>query len=87
MEGVIVNFRGGKHTQTNNQMVLLPEGINNAEKAKSVIGKSVVWTSNGKNKKEIKGKITHLHGRNGAVRVLFEKGMPGQSVGKKVEIR
>ncbi|MBS3109167.1 50S ribosomal protein L35ae [Candidatus Woesearchaeota archaeon] len=87
MKGVIVNFRGGKHTQTNNQMVVLPEGVTSKDKAVSLIGKSAVWTSAGKNKKDIKGKITNVHGRNGAVRVVFEKGMPGQSVGQRVEIK
>jgi large subunit ribosomal protein L35Ae len=87
MQGVIVNFRGGKHTQVNNQMVVLPEGVENAAKAKPLIGSAVVWTAPGKQKKQIKGKVTNVHGRNGAVRVLFERGMPGQSVGQKVEIR
>ena len=39
-----------------------------------------------KRKKEIKGKITAVRGRKGAVRVYFERGMPGQSVGAKVKI-
>ena len=36
--------------------------------------------------KEIKGKITKEHGSNGCVRVLFERGMPGQSIGTKLDI-
>ena len=68
-------------------MVMQPEGITTKEKAASLIGKSAIWTTDGKTKKEIKGKITNVHGRNGAVRILFEKGMPGQSVGKKIDIK
>ncbi|MEK6808564.1 MAG: 50S ribosomal protein L35ae [Nanoarchaeota archaeon] len=34
----------------------------------------------------MRGNITKEHGRNGCVRVLFEKGMPGQAVGSKVNI-
>ncbi len=86
MQAIIVNFRGGKHTQVNNQMVLLPEGCTTKEKAASFIGKTATWSSKGKNKKQITGKITSVHGRNGAVRVLFEKGMPGQSLGQKAQI-
>ena len=86
MQGVIVNFRHGKHTQTNNQMVVLVHGHENADKSKPLIGKSVHWFSTGKKKTEIKGKVTALHGRNGAVRVLFEKGMPGQSIGTDADL-
>lgn len=82
MEGIIVNFRSSKHRQKNNQMVVLV--AEDKEKAAKLVGKSVVWTSPAK--KEIRGRITGVHGRKGAVKVLFEKGMPGQSVGSKVKI-
>ena len=84
MEGVIVNFRGGRHTQTNNQMVIQVNGITTKEKAKSILGKTVTWSSSAK--RDIKGKITAEHGAKGAVRALFERGMPGQAVGQKVKI-
>ena len=86
MNGTIVNFRGGKHTQTNNQMVILAEGVSTKDGAAKLVGKSVTWASIGKLKKSITRKITAVHGKNGAVKVLFEKGMPGQSVGQKVQI-
>lgn len=85
MKAVIVNFRGGRHTQLTNQMVVLIEGITTRDKATGLIGKIVIWTSPAK--KEIKGKITAIHGNKGAVRVHFERGMPGQSVGKTVTIK
>lgn len=85
MKAVIVNFRGGRHTQLTNQMVVLIEGITTRDKATGLIGKTVIWTSPAK--KEIKGKITTIHGNKGAVRVHFERGMPGQSVGKTVTIK
>jgi len=84
MEGVIVNFCGGRHTQVGNQMVVLVSGIDSKDKAAAVVGKTVTWKSPAT--KEIKGKITKEHGNNGAVKVLFERGMPGQSVGQKVAI-
>lgn len=86
MEGVIVNFRRGRKTQKTNQMIVLTNEAD-LEKVKKLIGKEVIYTTEGKNKKEIKGKITALHGRKGAVRALFEKGMPGQAIGKKVIIK
>jgi len=83
MEGVIVNFRMGRHHQTDNQMIITAKDVSK-EKAKDLVGKTVVWTSPAG--KEIKGKVSALHGRKGAVRAIFEKGMPGQAVGSKVRI-
>ena len=85
MEAVISNFRLGRHTKSNNQMVLLVKGIENKEKAKALISKKVTWKS--PSGKEITGKISGLHGNNGAVRAIFEKGMPGQAIGQKVNIQ
>lgn len=85
MKATIANFRSSKHRQTTNQMIIVPEGIDTKEKAIELIGKEVVWKSPAG--KEIKGKITKEHGRNGCVRVLFERGMPGQSIAQKVDIR
>lgn len=80
MKGVIVNFRGGKRTQSSTHMIVLPESKDSA----SLVGKTAVWKSPAG--REIKGKIAALHGRKGAVRVIFEKGMPGQAVSQKVDI-
>jgi len=84
MEGVIVNFRGSKHTKKGNYLVILPENSKSKADAEKLIGKTVIWTT--PSKKEIKGKVTGSHGNKGAVRVLFEKGMPAQSLGTKVKI-
>ena len=86
MEGVIVNFRRGIKTQTTNQLIIIVESIDSKEKAEKLVGKTVSWYAPGKNKKIIKGKITGIHGRNGAVKALFEKGIPGQAIGHKVKI-
>lgn len=83
MEGVIVNFRRGKHNQHDKQMVISVSGYDK-EKAKGLVGKKVTWTSPAG--KELKGKISALHGNKGAVRAIFETGMPGQSLGTKVNI-
>lgn len=86
MKAVISNFRRGRHTVRGNQLIIKPEGIDNAEQAKSLIGKKVVWKSNANEPKEIRGEITALHGRNGFLRARFEKGMPGQALGTEVNI-
>ncbi len=82
----IASFRGTRRRRRGNYLVIHLDGANNRESAGKSVGKTVVWTSPGKNKTQIKGKITAPHGNKGAVRVLFEKGMPGQSLGEEVKI-
>lgn len=84
MEGVIKNYRRSQHTQTPNQMVIVISGIENKEKAAELVGKTAVWTSPAG--KQIKGEIRGVHGNSGAVKALFETGMPGQAIGQKVAI-
>jgi len=84
MEGIIVNFRSARHHQTGNQMIIKVSGYDDKEKAKELVGKAVVWTSPAG--KELKGKISAVHGNSGAVRAIFSSGMPGQAVGGKVKV-
>ena len=84
MEATIANFRKSVHGQKNNHMVLYLKGVDSKDKAKALIGKSVSWKSPAG--KEIKGKVSQIHGNKGAVRAIFEIGMPGQSVGTKVTL-
>lgn len=84
MEAVIVNFRRGKATQKDNHMVLSIAGVDSREKAEKLIGKKVVWKSPAG--KALAGKIASAHGNSGAVKAIFETGMPGQSLGQKVSI-
>ncbi len=85
MKATIVNYRIGRHHQKPRHMVIHIQDIDDKEKAEKLIGKEVVWTTPAK--KEIKGKIKSTHGNKGNVRAVFEKGMPGQSLGTKVEIK
>ena len=85
MEGIIKNFRRGMHTQKTNHMIVYLDGVDNKEKASKLVGKAAIWKSPAG--KEINGKVASAHGNKGAVRVIFEKGLPGQSVGTKVEIK
>ena len=85
MKAVIVNFRSGRTTQYGNHMIVKAEGLDKREKAKSFVGKEVVYTT--ESGKQLKGKVASAHGNSGALRVIFETGMPGQSIGRTVEIK
>lgn len=84
MEGVIVHFRGSRRVKRSNQMIVQVSSVDSKEKASKLIGKKVVWkTSAGK---QMVGQITNIHGNRGALRVRFDTGMPGQSIGSKIVI-
>ena len=84
MKATIANFRSSRTRQTGNQMVVLIDNVKTRSEAEKLVGKSVVYKTEANN--EIKGKVSSAHGNSGALRVLFEKGMPGQSLTKQVEI-
>lgn len=84
MEGTIVHFRGSRRVKKGSHMIVQVNGMDAKEKASQLVGKKVTWkTSAGK---IITGKIASAHGNSGALRVIFETGMPGQSIGTKVVI-
>lgn len=65
-------------------MIIVVDGIATKEEAAKLVGKEVIYKDI---KKEMKGKVASAHGNSGAIRAIFETGMPGQSLGKKVEIK
>lgn len=79
-----MNFRSSVHRQTDNQMIIQVEGVDSKEEAEKLVGKEVVFTTDGG--KEIKGKVSAPHGSKGTIRAIFERGMPGQSLAKPVKI-
>ena len=83
MNGTIVNYRSGKHTQTTNQMIIVVDGMTTRAEAEKLVGKKVVYNTG---KKDITGEVRSAHGNSGALRVLFETGMPGQAISKEVVI-
>jgi large subunit ribosomal protein L35Ae len=87
MDGVISHFRGSYRRRKGNQLIIVVAGVDSENKANALVGKSVVWTAPGKNKTQIKGKVSAVHGGNGAVRVIFERGLPGQSLGTQVKLQ
>ncbi|MBW3013925.1 50S ribosomal protein L35ae [Candidatus Woesearchaeota archaeon] len=86
MKAQIANFRKSRTRQKDNHMIVLVEGTDSKAKAEKLVGKKVIFTTEGKAKKQIVGKVASAHGNKGAVRVIFERGMPGQAIGKEVKI-
>ncbi|MFT4261380.1 MAG: 50S ribosomal protein L35ae [Candidatus Woesearchaeota archaeon] len=83
MKARIVNFRRSKHVTSSNHMIVEVEGVSSMDKAKDFVGKSVSYDTG---KSKINGKVASTHGNSGCIRVIFEKGMPGQAIGKEVSI-
>lgn len=81
----VIQFRRGRHTIHKRHFLIQIEGVLNREEAGKFIGKEVIWKSPAG--KEIKGKISSAHGNNGIVRAIFEKGLPGQAITTKIEIK
>ena len=85
MEGVISNYKQGRHTVHPKHCILVFPNIKTRKDANKIIGRTVVWVS--QTGKELKGVITRAHGNNGAVRAHFKKaGVPGQALGTKIKI-
>ena len=84
MEGVIVNFRGSRRIRSGNHIIIKVSGVDKKAKAAKLVDKPVVWKT--KSGKEITGKIAKAHGNSGAIRAIFERGLPGQAIGTKVKI-
>ena len=85
LEGVISNYRSGRHTVHQKHCILVFPNIKTRKDANKLIGRTVVWVSS--TGKALKGVISRAHGNNGAVRAHFKKaGVPGQALGKKIKI-
>ena len=85
VSGKVVQFRRGRHLIKEKHMLIEIENVLSKEEAEKMIGKDVEWKSPAG--KIIKGKVSGAHGNRGVVRVIFEKGLPGQSVGTNVEVK
>ena len=83
--GKVLQFRRGRHTIKERHFIIEVEGSKSRDDAAKFVGKEVVWKSPAG--KEIKGKVASAHGNKGNIRVIFETGMPGQSLATKVEIK
>ena len=86
MNALIINYRRGRKTQKTNQMIIEIEKVKSKEEAEKFVGKKVEFHCEGKQKKIITGTISKIHGNSGAMRVLFNTGMPGQSIGGDLKV-
>ena len=84
MEGIINNYRRNRSSQNTKHMVISVSNIDTKEKAEKLVGKKVTFkTETGK---PILGEVKSTHGNKGCIRVVFERGIPGQGLGQKVVI-
>lgn len=86
MQAIIAHFRGSRDIKKGNHLILHVEGVDSKEKAKALVGKKVSWKSEGKKNTVITGAVAAPHGNSGAVRAIFERGLPGQALGQEAVI-
>lgn len=84
-KGKVIQFRQGRHTIHERHFLIEIEKTDKREEAEKFVGKVVEWKSPAG--KVIKGKVSAPHGNNGLVRAIFERGLPGQAIATKVEIK
>lgn len=85
MKGKIIQFQRGKQIYTPRHFLVEAEGIKDRAAAEKMKGRDVEWKSPGG--KIIKGQISVAHGNKGLLRVIFEKGLPGQAMTTEVDIK
>ena len=83
--GKVIQFRRGRKTVSERHFLIELDGVSSRKDAEKFVGKDVEWKSPAG--KIIKGKIASAHGIKGIVRAIFEKGLPGQALTTKVEVK
>ena len=83
--GKVIQFRRGRKTVHERHFLIEVNGIENRKDAGKFVSKIVEWKS--PTGKIIRGKVSSAHGNKGLVRVIFEKGLPGQAVTTEVNIK
>ena len=81
--GTIVNYRIGIRTQKPKECLIQFARGGSASDVGRLVGRKVVLMEG---KKKFIGKIVGLHGKKGVVRARFRRGVPGQALGKTVEL-
>jgi large subunit ribosomal protein L35Ae len=85
MKASIESYVRGRHIIHPNKAIIRVQGIETKAKAQSLYGKKVVYTT--RSGKTISGVITRYHGNKGLVQARFNKGLPGQAIGKEVVLK
>ena len=83
--GKVIQFRRGRHTIHKRHFLIEIEKVSDRKEAEKFVGKSVMWKS--PSGKKIQGKVSSAHGNKGVVRAIFEKGLPGQAITTKIEVK
>ncbi len=78
-----MNYRIGIKTQKPKECLIKFAHINSASLAGQLFNREVVWKQGNC---KLVGKIAGSHGKNGVVKVKFQKGVPGQALGTTVEL-
>jgi len=84
MEAIINGFRHGRKTQSPDQIIAIVPSVKDREAAQKLVGKKLTYTT--ESGKKMVGTVRAAHGNSGAVRVMFDTGMPGQAIGQKATI-
>jgi ribosomal protein L35AE/L33A len=82
----IVSFRRSRHAVNTRHILIRLPGVDSKMKASQFIGRKAVWTSPGKAKKKIYGRIASAHGGNGVMRAIVSKGLPGTAIGTQIQV-
>ena len=86
MEARIANYRGSNSLTYPNHILIEVDGVDTRAKAAALVGKKATWVAPGKKQTAITGKVASAHGNSGTIRVIFERGLPGQALGTPVKI-
>ncbi|MBS3107868.1 50S ribosomal protein L35ae [Candidatus Woesearchaeota archaeon] len=83
MKAVITNYRRSGNQQTQNQAIIQVEGVNDRKTAEKFLDKTFTYKTE---TTEIKSTKVSFIGNNGKLKVIFERSLPGQALGKTVLI-
>ena len=81
--GIIQNYRTGTGTQNTKECLIQFPHVNSASLAGQLSNRKVVWKQGDT---KFTGTIVGAHGKNGVVKVKFQKSVPGQALGTPVEL-
>ncbi|MBT8171496.1 50S ribosomal protein L35ae [Candidatus Bathyarchaeota archaeon] len=81
--GTILNYRIGIATQNPKECLIQFAHIKSASLASQLFNRKVLWKQG-----DIRflGTIRGPHGKNGVVKVKFQKNVPGQALGTPIEL-
>lgn len=83
-KAVFLGYRGGLRNKLNKQILIKIDQIDDKDKAAAYIGKKATWKTQRGNL--IVGTIVGVLGGNGVLKVRMRNGLPGQAIGKELNI-